>query len=405
MAPAGGVAVLLLPATARDDAASTVVGDVRRLTSDRAVAAWWFDPYCCNYSFSNDARLVWPEAAWGRTYTMVGPPGWQRQFGNPVPAGMAVIGGLEPATVTVTVPAGVRLGPDPDEAVGAAGRFDVALGAGEALLMHAVTIDDFFGDTSQHDLTGTRVSATAPVTVIATHPCTYYPHGLQACDHVEDTLAPDAAAQTTWVLHGLAERGAANPEERVYYKVAGPAATELRLTGGVEVSGTGAGASGVSCTAVDGGVWRIPAAGHCELGVRAPTLLTATAAVQVIGIVSGALSTTPGGADVGEMPAGDPSMFRPTPPADWRTDYRVCVPGFYPRRRVRVVAPAGARLTLDGVAVRLAGATAVPGTDYVVEHVALEPGPHRLEADAPFGAVVYGFDRFVSFATSAGFAP
>lgn len=171
------------------------------------------------------------------------------------------------------------------------------------------------------------------------------------------------------------------------------------------MTGAGAGEGGVSCAAQGGGVWRIPAAGHCEFGVRTPTQLTATAAVQVIGIVSGALSTTPNGADVGDAPAGDPSMFRPTPPADWRTDYSVFVPGFYPIRRVTVVVPAGARLTLDGVAVRLADAAAVPGTDYVVEHVPLDPGPHRLEADAPFGAVVYGFDRFVSFATSAGFAP
>ena len=43
---------------------------------------------------------------------------------------------------------------------------------------------------SGFDLTGSKITASAPVQVIGGHDCTNVPFDVQACDHVEETLFP-----------------------------------------------------------------------------------------------------------------------------------------------------------------------------------------------------------------------
>jgi len=67
--------------------------------------------------------------------------------------------------------------------------------------------------------------------------------------------------------------------------------------------------------------------------------------------------------------------------------------------RVYVTAPAGTHVEVDGERV-------VRWSDideqWQTAHVRLDAGPHRIEADHPVGAVVYGIDETVSYAYPAG---
>ena len=59
-------------------------------------------------------------------------------------------------------------------------------------------------------------------------------------------------------------------------------------------------------------------------------------------------------------------------------------------------------LMVDGVAVSAANLHAIPGSDFAYVQLHVDVGSHVLEADAPFGAFVYGWDVFDSYGYPGG---
>jgi hypothetical protein len=125
------------------------------------------------------------------------------------------------------------------------------------------------------------------------------------------------------------------------------------------------------------------------------------------------------------LPGGDPSLTFLPATEQWRTDNVFLTPDKYLFDFVVVAAPAGAKVFLDGLPIdgTLCDVATV-GKDPVsniyrcqLSFPVVDPsvpapsnikpgrqndGVHRVQADAPVGVIVYGFDNFVSYAYAAG---
>lgn len=77
--PPGGTGTFLLPAARWPQEGSLVKLIAHRVISDLPVGAYQFSPYCCNFSFSNDASLLIPTATLGQNYRFIGGTNAQRR--------------------------------------------------------------------------------------------------------------------------------------------------------------------------------------------------------------------------------------------------------------------------------------------------------------------------------------
>jgi hypothetical protein len=133
------------------------------------------------------------------------------------------------------------------------------------------------------------------------------------------------------------------------------------------------------------------------------------------------------------LPGGDPSLVYIPPIEQWRSDYVFLTPDKYAFDFVVLAAPVDASLFLDGLPVGagVCDEAAIPPlttTDGGIPETyravrcqlsfpridpdkaapanvtsgAQSDGVHRLQADRPFGLVVYGFDSYVSYAYAGG---
>jgi hypothetical protein len=105
---------------------------------------------------------------------------------------------------------------------------------------------------------------------------------------------------------------------------------------------------------------------------------------------------------------GDPSMFLLAPVEQFRDDYTFLTPETYAQDYMTLVLlrDAAGGLTLDGAPVdpQDPGLRAEPvlGSRYMLLHVPVGDGVHRVEGTAPFGLLVYAYDRYVSYAYTGG---
>ena len=416
--PPGGMAILLLPHHPYAES-SIVRSDAWTITTDRPVAAYQFSPYCCNYSFTNDASLLLPIAALGTDYRFVGVPAWrdpqQPDPGDPNPiegpglaATLTVIGSERATRVTVTLPRGAAVEPDP------AGRLRIAgntvqfeLDANE--VAHLTTPPPGPGAPPRGvDLSGAHIAADAPVAVFSGHQCTYFPQEYSACDHLEEQLFPTDTWGTRFLLTPPRMR-APDPRlatEAIYWKfVARDPDTRIAFSVPfATLDSQPPGFVGVSDCAdrlLDDRSFMLQPGETCEFGTRAPVAVSSDRPISVLGILSGQSTIGIAGA-FGGAHAGDPSIFLVPPEYQFRRDYAFLTPTTYFVDLLTVVAPQGTALVLDGQPIDLAGAIAIPGSNQVYTHIELADGPHRISGDQPFGILVYAYDDWVSYAFTGG---
>jgi len=113
-------------------------------------------------------------------------------------------------TLTFTINRGevahVTAAPPPECVAGRPGFHHVE--ACETIPVFGQTCDMF--DTcaeTDHDLTGTRITATGPIEVFGGHTCAYAPYYAQACDHLEEQLPPVETWGTDYVGAPLGDGG------------------------------------------------------------------------------------------------------------------------------------------------------------------------------------------------------
>lgn len=413
--PPGGMAVILLPhrpAVTR----SSISRSAFRIRTEAPVAAYQFGPYCCNFSYANDASLLLPIPTLGTDYVFVGVPSWRdvstdgTEVAGGYPASISIVASRPDTAVQVDLPPGASVIPE-----GGAGRVQIRgqrvtafLQANEVMHLLSSPPPPSSGGIVGVDLTGARVQATWPIAVFSAHECSFYPQEYGACDHLEEQLFPVDTWGTDFALVPpvLRTRQPASATEAVYWKiVAERDDTRIELSVPfASLSPREPGFVGVADCAdrLEGDSTLVLRANEsCEFGTRAPVALESTYPIQVMGIISGQNTTGFSGDFFGQH-AGDPAIYLVPPVRQFRTDYSFLAPTTYFNDFVTVVSPPDGNMTLDGESVDMRTGVAVPGRDLVYRHLPIEDGPHALRSTRPFGILVFAYDDYVSYAFTGG---
>ena len=292
------------------------------VSSSNPIGAYQFTPYCCNYSFSNDASLLIPTSALGESYRFVGVPNWYYLdpldgSATDVPATLAITASENQTTVRFSLPPNGAIQADTSN------RLTIERGAYVAVLDQQDTLIlrttgnapvPFGPVPRQPDLSGMFIESTAPISVISGHECTFYPSNLGACDHVEEQLFPIETWGQVFALVPPKERGNNVQTERIYWKIVGQASgARIRLSAPISDLEVGdPGSPGVpNCTRSldpnDAQTIVIGPEGFCEFSTRQAFDISSDQPIMVMGIISGQASVNP--FSLGGDRLGDPAIF------------------------------------------------------------------------------------------------
>lgn len=132
-------------------------------------------------SYTNDASLLLPSTALTGNYRITGVPAWP-DADFEYPPYFAVTGIVDGTSVTVKLSDTASVaGGGGIASAGPNGTVSFSLNSGDVVMLVGGMGADF---------SGSLVTATAPVQVIAGIGCTDMPHGTEACDHVEESVFP-----------------------------------------------------------------------------------------------------------------------------------------------------------------------------------------------------------------------
>ena len=410
--PPGGIGTFLLPKVDWPLEGSIVKRAAHRVVSDRPVGAYQFSPYCCNFSFSNDASLLIPTSALGKEYLYLGVPTLRGDTfsGDFVyPATGVIVATRDQTEVRFTTPQADILQVETEGRLRRErGEYIVTLDQQETLLLRLRdNPPPIFGEVGpQPDLTGAFIESTEPVALFSAHECSFYPSILSACDHLEEQLFPLDTWGSEFLLIPPRERGDNVLTERIYWKIiAQSSGARLQLSAPfADIGGAGPGSPGVpDCGQLldsDGATIVLGTQGYCEFSTKEPVGLSADQGIMVMGILSGQSSVNPLGG-FGER-LGDPSIFLVPPARQARRDYAFLTPSTYYTDFATLTFADGTTITLDGEELDLSGAQSIPGVPQKYIYVDLEDGAHKIEGSGPFSIMVIAYDDFVSYAFTGG---
>jgi hypothetical protein len=334
----------------------------------------------CN-SFSNDASLLLPTSTLSSVYRASGIRGWSSSgtgTRTDVTGGYLVVTATADAT-TVTVDVA------PGGSVLAGGAEIAATAAGSRLtftLQKAGDVAEIVGPKGQSfDLSGSLVGASAPVQVISGIACIELPIDKTACDHVEETVLPQSALGTHYVLAApTGPKGTRVPRLlRFYADASSSALTFTPLT-----------PPGCPTSLVPGEVSECYTSDDVEVrGSSRFAVGTFLASSAYIG--SGTSDAM-----------GDPAQSVSQPVDQFRADYTFSTSPAFASSFVDIVAPASADVTLDGHA--MTTGEPVGTTTWKIYRASLPtlPSVHRIHATAPVDATVLGYGASTSYMLPAG---
>jgi hypothetical protein len=409
-----------------------------RVTSSHPMIAYQFNPLENSNVFSNDASLLLPTSAIDRDYTVIG---WPQTIGtseNPeqdfdptsgkedLRAFLTIIG-----TATGTG-VDIELGSKVVKVVGA-GQLPES-GPGDMLHVELEPFDVLNLETEgfNADFTGTLVNATEPVTVFTGSEASDVPMfgtlaTRQCCaDHLEEQLIPDATLGSFYSIARMPARtkalaASAFPDEPLNI-------AQVNEPEWVRVIATAEGLTKITTTLPPpndsfelsrGAVATLRADQDFLLDSngRPVAVLQALASQGVTGIP-------------GDYPGGDPDLIVVPPIQQYRRDYVFLTPDKYAFDFVTIMAERTANVLLDGKPLpdtcttsSADGVEREPGEaepDRVIHRCQLsfprvtrapnskvlpgdqDDGVHTIVADRDVGIIVYGFDKFVSYAYVGG---
>jgi hypothetical protein len=330
-------------------------------------------------SFSNDAALLLPQAALTGTYRVTGVRGWS----HPQPDG--TIAHVNGAYFAITATRdGTHVKVNARGTILAGERIAAtAKGGVLQLTMDAGDVAELVGPAdSAEDLSGSLVTADAPIQIVAGAPCIEAPIGTDSCDHVETAVFP----AETWGKD---------------YLVAVPTSANGEIVGHVvRLYGNRDGTKLVYAPEKPQGAPDTIDAGQViDLGVVSQDFrVTADQELAVASFTLGAVV-----ADTVVHGRGDPSMSLVASTAQFRNDYVFLAPNDYDASYADVIAEADAYIELDDRP--LIEPRPIQGTGYVVHRVLLDRdhvGAHRLVADRPVSLQIVGYGAYTSYRTPGG---
>jgi hypothetical protein len=362
-------------------------------------------------SYTNDASLLLPTSALRNDYFVVTRPSFHlgNQSGpstswTDFPGFVAVTATEDGTILNVKSTAAVRAGSGGISSTPAGGTHSFSLNAGDVILLlteelpesefdQSCTSMDVYPVTfhlcasqSGHDFTGTRITSTAPVSVIGGHDCTMVPYGLWACDHLEESMIPVESLGTELVVSAVQSTTALDSQ----------GATDPMF---VRVLSAGA----------DNQIEFDPPSIHpkltlgegefVEIGpLTSDFVVRGTNRLLVAQFMTGKNAT---GLKVqGEV--GDPAQSLAIPSEQFRSDYTVLAPATYKHSFVNVITTAGTSVSVDGVPIPADVFAPVGSSDYVVARRAVTGGAHALSSSGKFGVVVYGYGLYTSYMYPGG---
>lgn len=341
-------------------------------------------PVCAStgcFSFTNDASLLLPSTAMTGTYRVTGMPAWQQvdpssgtTFDYPPYVGITGLVNGTNVTVKLSGTASVAGGGGVVGA-GPGGEVSFALDAGDVVELVA---------GKGGDLSGSLVTASAPVQVLSGIACTNVPKASAACDHLEESVFPaETLGKRYFVTVPTAHHGK-------------PFGHVVRLYGNID--GTQLTYPGKN----PGGPSLINAGQVVDLGVVSDDF-------EVVGDHELAVASFQVGASLidPDLPAnqqkGDPAQSLMASLEQYRTKYVFLAPSDYDVSFIDVVQPMSAKLTLDGVAV--AAEPVALSSGYGVARIPLgagNDGAHVLTATQAVGVQVMGYGTYTSYQYPGG---
>jgi hypothetical protein len=455
--PPGDLEVFKLPRREVDGSSETGINDgtdtavtsnAYRITSNYPISAYQFNPLENVNVFSNDASLLLPVPALGTQYTVVG---WPQTIGNSnnpdqdfdhtssnedLRAFLTILGAQAGTHLQI------ELGQKVVQVVGA-GPVPTS-SPGDMLSLDIGPFDVVNLETQgfNADFTGTLVTSSQPVAVFVGSEASDVPmfgtYATRQCcaDHLEEQLLPDASAGTRFVIglmpsrtHALnnaalpgAPLGVAEVDEPEWFRVVAtrPGATHV-------------------ITSLDGADadFMLSERGDAVMRADRDFVIDADKPIHVLeALASQGVTGIPK-----QYPGGDPSIITVPPVEQFRRDYIFLTPDKYAFDFVTIVAPPDADIQLDGAALpdtcettpsdQTLQSTVDSFSEWVVHRCQLSfpqvtngtsgglmggsapsvvqvlpgqqhDGSHTIVSNREVSIVVYGFDRFVSYAYVGG---
>ena len=227
------------------------------------------------------------------------------------------------------------------------------------------------------DVTGTLISADAPIGLFSGHGCANVPTGFSFCDHLVEQVPPVG----TWGMEVLVVSLASRLNGDVVRVLADEDGTSIEVRG-----------DSPNATVLD--------AGHyAQFTLEGTNQIVADKPVLVAQYSTGS--------SYGGNP-GDPFMMLLPPAEQYQAGYTFSTPGSgFASHYVNVVAPqsviAGG-VALDGVAIAAGEFTAISDSGFFGARLSIAGGSHRLESAEPVGVFVYGFNQDDSYGYPGGMA-
>lgn len=395
-------------------------GGALRITSDAPVTAAQYNPMRpvvegaddCNlgeacFAYTNDASLLLPVTALGRTYVAVTMPtqrvlsaestGW-----SVAPGFLAVVGAHDGTQVTARL-RGATMAGDGLAAGSAGGAITFTVNAGEVVQLVSryddlcardeedrVTRTRFCLPLADEDLTGTWITATQPVAVFSGHDCANVPFDRLACNHLEEQLPPVEALGMRYVVSRAAPvqppRDPAHPDGE-------PTAVRVVAT-------------------EDGTTVRFePATVHAPVALNRGESVTLFLSedASVVGDRAILVASMLVGADYFPLDTavstqrGDPAMAVEIPVDQYRASYELFAPRDFPQSVVNAVVARDEPVVFDGARITRAPDARLGARD--IYRIAVQPGAHRLEGgtpDARLGMKQYGYAPYTAYLLTGG---
>lgn len=347
----GAVTSVTLPSSAEVSAVDTVTNQGIRVVANAEVTVYGLN----RVQATTDAFLGLPTDALGTDYINLGFR--NVNIVNATQFGIVATQNGTVVTITPTVQAGSRPAGVP---------FSVTLNQGQTYLLRSTL-------SSPADLSGSQISATAPIAVFGGHQCANIPTGdVFACDYVVEQLPHTGTWGRSFVTMPLATRTGGDT---------------FRIL--ASVNGTVVSVNGTAVATLNRGQFH-------QQTISGPASITATQPVLVAQYSNSSTF---------DSVTSDPFMMLIPPFEQFLASYTVTTPASgFTTNFINVVVPNASVgiVTLDGTPIAGAAYTAIPGTGFSGARVPVSLGTHTLGGPLPFGAFMYGFASFDSYGYPGG---
>ncbi len=370
-------------------------GIAYRITSDRPVIAYQFNPIDSASQYTNDAALLLPKSTLDRYYWTAAWPGYP---GLTMNSNITVAGTQDGTSVTITVPAATQAG---------GGIPALAAGGSTTQTIDEGTVLQIAG-SGEADMTGTYIESSAPVAVFSGCECADVPMNCSWCvnwagspaptchwcDHLEEQMFPLTAWGKRYIAARVPVRSSGGVEASYWKIIASEDDTTVTIS---YEAGTAFRSSGgmPPFTMSRGQVIPFEMAGNHM--VPGDALIEADKPILVVQYIEGQECTDRGAGD-----GGDPAMILMVPMEQYLAEYIFLTPDTYANDYVVVIKKAAATVLLDAAPVT--GTSFPVALGWEIYRPEISDGVHHIEGTEPFGIIGVGYSPYVSYGYMGGLA-